>query len=228
MVKRYFWRDRHGRPRVRRGGATYPIRDANGVWHELDTAEGDRIYWEILNGKRAETKTSWSTLIAECRKSDRWAGLKPRTRSDYDKALSYLNEKAGQKDARRLVRKDVIAAMEANRHRVRFANYIPQMMSVFMEHAIDLGWIKSNPAKRVRLMKTPEAKKPPHLPWPDHAVSKWREQASPLPRLIFELGVGSVQRPGDWPKFPWNDLDGDALKITQGKTGRTLFLPCTP
>lgn len=57
MVKRYLWRDRHGKPRVRKNGKTYPIRDENGIWHEPDTAEGDRIYWEIVTGKRARSET---------------------------------------------------------------------------------------------------------------------------------------------------------------------------
>lgn len=227
MVKSYFWRDRHGRPRVRKGGKTYPIRDSNGIWHEPDTAEGDRIYWEILTGKRSEAKTSWSALIKSYRMSDRWKDLKPRTKSDYERVLTYIEDKTGKKDATRLIRKDVIAAMEANRKRVRFANYIPQVMSVLMEHAIDLGWVKSNPAKGVRRLSTPTEKKQPHIPWPDWAVKKWRENAKPLPRLIFELGVGSVQRPGDWPKFRWNDFDGNALRIEQGKSDKPLYLPCT-
>jgi hypothetical protein len=36
-----------------------------------------------------------------------------------------------------------------------------------------------------------------------------------------------VQRPGDWPKFRWSDYDGEALRITQGKTGVSLWLPCS-
>lgn len=77
MVKRYLWRDRHGKPRVRKNGKTYPIRDENGIWHEPDTAEGDRIYWEIVTGKRAEAKRSWSAAIKILRDSDRWAGCRP-------------------------------------------------------------------------------------------------------------------------------------------------------
>lgn len=58
-------------------------------------------------------------------------------------------------------------------------------------------------------------------------MDKWRTEANALPRLIFEIGVGSVQRPDDWTKFRWNDYDGDALRVTQGKTDKELWLPCT-
>ena len=226
-MKRHIWRDRHGRPRVRIKGKTYPMRDAQGVWHEPDTPEGDRIYWEIMTGKRAVARTSWNALIASYRTSDRWTRLKPRTRVDYEKVMDYLAEKIGERDVSRLIRKDVIAAQEKNAHRTRFANYVPQVMSVLCEHAIDLGWRKDNPAKGVRRLSVPEERRQEHVPWTDAAVKKFRAEAEPLPRLIFELGVGSVQRPDDWTKFRWSDYDGDALRIRQGKTDADLFLPCT-
>lgn len=219
--KKYLWQHPDGRWYVRLKGKYHRITA------EAGTADFDRQYWEILTGKRAEAKTSWKALIASYRRSDRWTGLKPRTRADYEKVLAYLEDKIGGRDVKRLTRRDVIRAMEANAHRVRFANYIPAVMSVLLEHAIDIGWTNDNPAKGVRKMKTPEDRRQEHVPWPDDAVDLFRAQASPLARLIFEIGVGSVQRPGDWPRFRWNDYDGSALNVTQGKTEKALWLPCT-
>jgi integrase len=48
-----------------------------------------------------------------------------------------------------------------------------------------------------------------------------------MARLIFELGIGSVQRPDDWTRFRWNDFDGTGLRVVQQKTGRELCIPCT-
>ena len=129
-----------------------------------------------------------------------------------------------------MTRADVIGAQKANSHRTRFANYIPQMLVVLCEHAIDLGWIQHNPAKGVRQLKTPDARKKEHLPWPDWAVDKFRAEAEGLPRLIFEIGVGTVQRPGDWPGFTWGDYDPSGtgtLLLRQNKTDKPLVLPCT-
>lgn len=222
MKKKYLWQHPKGYWYVRIRGSYTRIEAEEG------TAEFDSEYWSILNGKRAESAKSWNALITSYRKSTRWTGLKPRTRADYEKAMEYINEKIGTKDTSLMSRKDVIGAMEANRQRVRFANYIPQVMSILMEHAIDLGWRKDNPAKGVRKIKTPESKQQPHIAWTDVAVELWRNNAEPLPLLIFELGIGSVQRPSDWTKFRWDQYDGEALKITQGKTNKTLYLPCTP
>lgn len=192
------------------------------------SAEFDRQYWEILSGKSLASRTSWNALIKSYRVSDRWTNLKSRTRQSYEPVLIYIIEKNGPKDMTRLERKDVIAAMQANKSKSRFANSIPAVMSVLCEHAIDIGWIKKNPAKGARRMRIPKDKQKPHIPWTDEAVSKMRAEARPLPKLIFELGVGSVQRPGDLVDFTWGDYDGENLKLRQNKTDKALQLPCTP
>jgi integrase len=192
------------------------------------TAEFDRQYWEVMSGKRTEARTGWKALIASYRKSDRFTGLKQRTRADYDRILDYIADKIGGRDVRLLTRKDVIAARDANLHRTRFANYVRQVLSVLCEHAIDIGWRSDNPAKGVRAVKTPEERRQPHLPWTDAAVKRFRADAGPLPLLIFELGVGTAQRPGDLVGFHWGDYDGAALQLRQSKTDKALVLPCTP
>ena len=203
----------------------------HGRLHRIVSPEGteafDHEYWEIVGGKRMASKTSWNALIDNYMKSDRWTNLKPRTRKDYEKVMDYLREKMGAKDVKLLTRTRVIEAQQANIHRTRFANYIPQMLVVLCEHAIDLGWLTENPAKGVRALKTPDERKQVHLPWPDVAVETFREKSTELARLIFEIGVGSVQRPSDWLRFTWGDYDGDSLKIRQGKTDKALVLPCT-
>ena len=142
--------------------------------------------------------------------------------------LHYIMEKNGTKDMTRLQRNDVIAAMHANKHHTRFANSIPAIMSILCEHEIDIGWITENPAKGVRKMAIPKEKQMPHIPWTDEAVEKTRRKGRPRPWLIFELGVGSVQRPGDRVKFAWRDYDSESLRLRQGKTNKPLKLPCTP
>lgn len=221
VKKRYLWRHPSGRIYVRLKGKLHRIKAAEG------TADFDREYWEILTGKRMQAKTSWNALMDDYRTSERWLGLKPRTRQDYDKVMDYLREKIGARDVKALTRADVIAAQKANAYRTRFANYIPQMLVILCEHAIDLGWMANNPAKGVRALKTPEHRKKEHVPWPDWAVEKFRAEADDLPRLIFEIGVGSVQRPGDWVGFRWGDYDGDSLSLRQNKTDKPLVLPCT-
>lgn len=154
--------------------------------------------------------------------------LKSTTRAFYEPVMTYVLEKNGDKDMTKMQRKDVLAAMQANTHRARFANAIPSVLSVICEHAIDLGWIKENPAKGIRKIKIPKEKQRPHIVPTDADVKAFRARASERALLIFEIGVGTVQRPGDWVGFTWGDYDGSTLKLRQNKTDVPLKLPCTP
>jgi len=219
--KKYTWRHSSGRWYVRLKGKYIRISAKEG------TAEFDRQYWEILTGKRAEGKRSWSALIAAFRQSDKWAGFSPRYRKDLEPVFHYLEGKIGKADVSRLTQPDIYEAMEKNKHRVRFANYIPTAISMLSKMAIRKRWRLDNPAVDIEKLKVPKDRKKPHLPWADWAVELMRAEAEPIARLIFEIGVGSVQRPSDWIGLTWGDYDGNTLKLRQNKTDVPLTLPCT-
>lgn len=219
--KRYLWQHPTGIWYVRIKGKYHKVSAEEG------TPEFDRQYWEILTGKRADTKRSFKALIEIERQSDHWRDLKPRTRADYEKIFTYLAEKVGARDVARMTAADIYDAMDRNKHRVRFANYIPQALNILFKQAIRRRWRTDNPALGIEALAVPSERKKPHIPWPDWAVDKMRAKASPDTLLIFEIGVGSVQRPGDWVDFTWGDYDGDTLVLRQNKTDKPLSLPCT-
>ena len=221
MKKRYLWQHPSGRWYVRLKGKYLRITAQEG------SADFDRQYWEILTGKRFEAKRSWSVLIALFRQSEKWAGFSPRYRSDLEKVFQYLEDKIGKSDVSRLTQADIYDAMDKNKHRVRFANYIPTAISMLSKLAIRKRWRQDNPAINIEPLKVPKSRKKPHKPWPDWAVDRMRAEAEPVALLIFEIGVGSVQRPGDWIGFTWGDYDGDTLKLRQNKGDVPLSLPCT-
>lgn len=224
MVKRkkYLWQHPDGAWYVRLRGRYHRITATAG------TEEFDRQYWEVLTGRRAESKRGFKALIKLYRESDDWVHHKaPRTRADYEKVLVYLEARLGNRAVERMTTADIYDAMEANRHRVRFANMLPVVLSRLFKLAIKRRWRADNPALGLELLPMPKERQKPHVPWTDAAVAKWRAEAAPLPRLIFELGVGSVQRPGDLVGFTWGDYDGDTLRLRQNKTDVPLMLPCT-
>ncbi|GGH53128.1 hypothetical protein GCM10011341_18300 [Frigidibacter albus] len=226
MVKRkkYLWDHPSGRVYFRRGKLLVRMLAPEG------TAEFDAQYWEIMTGKRAEAKRSWSALIEVVRGSDEWANHSPRYRKDLEPVFAYLVEKMGKQDVARLTQADIYDAMDANRHRIRFANYIATAISMLCKVAVRKRWRLDNPAIGITPKAMPKAKKKPHVPWPDWAVEKFRAEAKELALLVFEIGVGTVQRPGDWPGFTWGDceLEGDGLlRLRQNKTDVPLELPCT-
>ncbi len=200
--------------------------------HRFTAPEGseefDRQYWQIMHGKPMEAKRSWGAAIDALMKTEHWAAKSPRYRADLEPIFDYLREKIGAHDVAKLTPANIYAAMEKNKHRTRFANYIPVAISMLVEIvAKRKGWLTTNPARNIARLKVPSERRQAHEPWPDAAVAKWRAEAGPLERLIFEIGVGTVQRPDDWLQFTWGDYDGDTLKLRQGKTGVKLTLPCT-
>jgi integrase len=187
----------------------------------------DREYWAIRTGKASPARRSWRALIASYRKTDGWLSLKARTRADYETVLIYIEDHNGDREVSRVTRADVTAAQDKNRHRTRFANYIGQVMSILCEHAMDIGWLTVNPVKGFKHLPVPADRKRPHIPWTDAAVAKARAEMLPFPLLVLELGIGTVQRPGDLVGFTWGDFDGDTLRLVQNKTDVALVLPCT-
>ena len=193
-----------------------------------NTEEFDKQYWAVMTGKKAEAKRSWGAAIDILRHSDRWAEKSPRYRQDLEPVLEYLIDKVGTHDVARLTQPAIYKAMDKNKHRVRFANYIPVAISLIFKEIVRKDWLKVNPAVGIERLKVPKDRQQPHILWPDAAVAKMQAEAGALEKLIFEIGVGSVQRPSDWLQFTWGDYDGECLKLRQGKTDKPLLLPCTP
>jgi integrase len=186
--------------------------------------EYDREYWRLMRGGGAlSQRFTFEKLIKSYKQSPKWERLAPRTKSDYSKVLEYLSDTIGSKDPTKMRRSTIIEAQMANRHRARFANYIPNMLSIMFEHAIDLGWQRDNPAKGIAKIKTGEG----HKPWPASAIATYRKHADGLALLIFELGLGTGQRPSDLTRMEWDHIEDGGIWVTQGKTKTRLWIPFT-
>lgn len=192
---------------------------------EPGTPEFAVEYARILSGvPAAPTGKTFKALVASYKRSPRFKRLAPRTKADYEQVLEWAETKLGALPADRMQRKDVIRARDANAERVRFANYIVQVLRVLMEHAIDQGWRVDNPAKGVKLLVSDG---PDRQPWPEAKVAAFRSHAPARARLIFELCVGTGQRIGDVLKMRWDAIEEDGIHVRQGKTKAALWVPFT-
>lgn len=221
--KKYLWSPNERNWYVRISGKLIPIKA------EYGTEDFDAEYWAIRSGRKAESLRSWSALIKAFRgdPGGRWSEFSPRYRADLEPVFAYIEERLGKIDVARLKQVHIIEAMDANKHRIRFANYLPPAFSMLCQFAVRRRWREDNPAVGIQLLKMPKGKRKPHAPWPDWAVEKIRTEGAFEARLIFELGVGTVQRPGDLVDFTWGDFDGENLRLHQNKTDVALVLPCT-
>ena len=185
-------------------------------------------YAALMNGAKVAptpSRQNFDGLVRDYLRSGRYRKLAPRTARDYEKVLHWVSDKLGPMPVSGIQRKDVIRARDANAQTTRFANYIVQVLRILLEHSIDLGWREDNPAKGVSLLKSGA---PPRQPWPQEMIEAYRAAASGRALLIFELCLGTGQRIGDVLKMRWSDIDGDGIKVQQGKTGSDLWIPFTP
>jgi integrase len=205
----------------RRGFPTVRITSAQG------TPEFHAEYARLLAGERPiyAGPRVFSALVREYVASPKYRNLSIRTVQDYDKVLEWVTAKLGPLPVAAMQRKDVIRAQSTNADRVRFANYIVQVLRILFEHSIDLGWRKDNPAKGVSLITS---SKPAREAWPQGLVDAFRAKAEGRTLLIFELCIGTGQRIADVLKMRWGDIEGDCIMVKQGKTGAKLAIPITP
>lgn len=200
-----------------------PIR----IYGTPGTPEFALTYAKLLNGVVPQPTTrNFKALVRSYHASKRYRDLAPRTARDYDKITEWVVDTLGHLPVAGMQRKDVIRARDANADKVRFANYIVQVLRILMEHAIDLGWkdAGTNPAKGVELIKSDRDER---QPWPADLVAKYRAKATGRALLIFELCLGTGQRIGDVLKMRWSDIEGDGIRVKQGKTKAALWVPFT-
>lgn len=167
-------------------------------------------------------------LIRAYRDSTRWARLAPRTKADYEKVLAWADATFGDMDPARMERRHVLRARDENRERLRFANYIVQVLSVLFEQAIDMGWQTHNPARGISLLR--RAGESPHRPWPDDLITAYTAAAphgSPA-RTVMELCIGTGQRIGDVLAMRWDHIRDGGIEVRQSKTTTRLWIPFTP
>lgn len=198
------------------------------IQSEAGTAAFALEYAALLNGALippAAPARTLSALVKDYLTSNRYKRLAPRTARDYEKVLAWVTAKLGHLQVGGIQRKDIIRARETNADKMRFANYIVQVVRILLQHAIDLGWRSDNPAKGVELLRSDA---PAREAWPQDMIDAYRAEASGRALLIFELCLGTGQRIGDVLRMRWSDIDGEGIAIRQGKTKVKLWIPITP
>ncbi|WP_237072776.1 hypothetical protein [Pseudaestuariivita rosea] len=94
--KKFLWQHSSGRWYVRKqidGKMSYLGR----ITAEEGTEDFDTQYWEIVSGKKAQAKHSWSELIKDLRATEFWERKSPRYRRDLEPVFEYLEAKIGKK-----------------------------------------------------------------------------------------------------------------------------------
>lgn len=199
--------------------------------HQDMSAQFHAEYARILNGTAPQPQAFIvKGLIGSYYKSQKFEGLKPRTQADYRKFLIRLENNAGGIAVREIRRKHVIAWRDqlSKSDGPHYANYFVRVLRILFSYAIDIDELppSENPAKGVSEVKY-QRQKP--QPWPKNLIEAARaaREYDDRTRLLFELLYCTGQRIGDVLAMQWTDIRGDALYVSQNKTGAHLVIPMT-
>jgi len=219
-INKYLWFERRGWPSLK--------------FKSQDSASPEFFaeYAAIMSGKFPAfpdidgnaNKRTFNNLARRYYKTPKYANLSHETARKYDAAIKFVLEKMGEKSVTYMKRPHVIAMRDANHTRHRFANYLVQVTRIIMETAIDLGWITENPAKGVKLLKSPYEGREP---WTAELVEAFRGVADTRSLLIFELCLATGQRIGDVLNMQWADYNDGFIDVVQSKTKKKLTIPLT-
>lgn len=188
-------------------------------------------YARILNGT-APTPNAFIVkgLIAAYYKSANFEGLADRTKVDYRKFLTRFEKNAGDIEVKSIRRKHVIAWRDqlAKSDSPHYANYFVRVLRILFRYAGDIDELPAseNPAKEVSEVKYTRTKP---MPWPKEMIAAARaaKEYDDRTRLLFELLYCTGQRIGDVLSMKWADIRGDAIHVSQNKTGADLIIPMT-
>lgn len=107
----------------------------------------------------------------------------------------------------------------------RRANYLMQVMSVLMAAAVDYEFRETNPALKMRKLKTSDGYKA----WTEADVIRFLQSAPSFQaRQAVLLGFWLGQRISDIVALKWTDFDGSGFAFTQQKTSKPMFVAAHP
>jgi integrase len=210
----------------RKGYLYYCRRGAKPIrMHETPgTAEFAAEYAMLLRGRQPTPARTVAKLVDHYMASPKWAKLAANTRKSYGRHATYFVDVMGSVDPAKLRRVHINEMRDALSDTPTDANRKVGFLSTLLEHAIDIGWIKENPAHGVRRL---EGKRPPRQPWPGDVIEAYRAIATGRPLLLFEMLLGTGQRIGDVLRMQWAHIEDDGIRVKQGKTGAGLWVPLT-
>ena len=174
-------------------------------------------------GLQQPTPGSLAAVIREFYAAPEFRQLGENTKRDYVRALDGLCERFGELPVASMPRAFAFRVRDELLDRPRWANYVLAILKRLLSFAVDRGHIASNPALRVKGLKTG----PGHRPWRDSELARFRDHwpASSLERVALELMLCSAQRAGDIVKLTRANYEKGWLRLRQGKTGAIIEAP---
>jgi site-specific recombinase XerD len=221
--------DRHGRRRHyyrRPGCAAIPIpgEPSSREFREAYEAAQEGATRRTI-GERAWPDKSFGALISRYLQTPAYTGLNEQTRRTYRNDLERFRRERGAMSVAGLELRHITAMLDALGGKSEKS--LRRILSLLLKYAHAIGWRRDNPMLGLRRKR--QAYKG-FRPWEPEDVAMFEAKwpAGSRERLALYLLLCTIQRRGDAVDMGRQHLKDGKIKVTQKKTGTTLWLPIHP
>jgi len=188
-------------------------------------AECSRIVALVEKGDDPKPGTL-GQLIARYRASSFFTDLAPRTRADYQRCFDYLKPIADtmlERFTPPLVVK--IRDKAAVKHGRRFGNYVKTVMALTFAWGVERGYLKYNPAMKIKGLRRPRGAPEANRPWTDAEREVVASALPPHMMLPIALMMYCGVDPQDALKMPPTAVSDGKIDARRAKTGEPMWFP---
>jgi site-specific recombinase XerD len=223
------WRDRHGKMRVyfrKDRGPRLPLPDTIGS-DEFNAAYQAALVGRIAPVRERHARAAAGTinaLVISYKQSAAYKGLRETTKAGYASRIETLRTMHGHRTVAGLSRERIITGiLQPYADRPGAALSILKMLRILIRHAINLGWLKHDPALGIKRPKIKRIRS-----WTDGEIETYRARwpLGTRQRTAFELFLNTGQRRSDVVRMAWSHITAESkIVVVQQKTGRRLLIP---
>jgi integrase len=174
---------------------------------------------------RYKSAGTWGAAVSGYKAASDYITLAPRTQSDYEKMLDYLEGLSDLPlsgfDAPRVnkIKEKCFAD-----HGRRKANYVVTVMSIIFNYAILHGLLQgANPASTVKPVRKPKSAPEANVPWSEKEIHVFMEHARPNIGAPFAVAMFLGMRGGDVLRLKREAYQDGVLRVKTSKTG--IWMP---
>jgi len=179
-----------------------------------------------------------SDLIARFYRSSAWEGAGDESKRVRRGIIERFRAKHGDKPVNRLTFEHIESILvTASRKRVEgkrttggkeAARSLRKQLMRLFAYAVKLKMIATNPVAQTDRVKVPRTGG--HHSWTEAEIAQYRKRHAlgTKARLALEIMLWTWQRRGDARLFGRSQMRSGKIRYTQGKTGKTLWLPAAP
>ena len=175
----------------------------------------------------APAKGTIAGLVAAYYGSPQFINLKASTKKTYRSVLETMRENPGEKSMTKLRRHHIVAEMGRLAETPGAANKYFRYLRQLLEHAVELEWIESNPARGVKKLRVPGDG---FREWPEALIEQYESywNVGTKQRLGFDLLLHTGQRRQSIPTMSRSHVKDGEIRVVQQKTGAALWIPIHP